>query len=98
MPRAKPNAEPKLLTGWQEIAEFLGQPINVAQRWGREGMPVSRKGRFVVASPDELNKWLGREAGEPIRVASDSTDLVKELKEGLKFVRQDKRKHRAKES
>ena len=52
-----------LLKGWKQIAEFLGQPISVAQRWATTGMPVTRQGRFVVATPEELNNWLGRESG-----------------------------------
>jgi hypothetical protein len=78
------------LRGWQAIADFLGQPVNVAQRWGREGMPVSRKGRYVIATPDELNSWLGRESGEPVHVATSTTDLASEMKRGLQFVRQQK--------
>jgi hypothetical protein len=27
----------KLLNGWQQIAEFLGQPSSVAQRWAKSG-------------------------------------------------------------
>ena len=26
-------------------------------------MPVTRQGRFVTASPEALNEWLGRESG-----------------------------------
>jgi hypothetical protein len=51
--------QPKSLDGWQEIAEFLGQPSSVAQRWAKSGMPVTRQGRRVHASPDDLNRWLG---------------------------------------
>ena len=46
-------------------------------------MPVKRQGRFVTASPEELNNWLGREAGEPVHVAAEDTDLSAELKRGL---------------
>jgi len=48
--KAKPP-EPTSLTGWQQITDFLGQPISVAQRWAKNGMPVKRQGRFVTASP-----------------------------------------------
>jgi len=55
-------------------------------------MPVTRQGRFVVASPDELNRWLGRESGgEPVQVATSETDLSAELKRGLAYVRGEKR-------
>ncbi len=76
------------LTGWEKIAEFLGQPVNVAQRWKREGMPVTKEGRYVVATPEQLNAWLGREsAGEPVQIATENIDLAAELKRGLSFVK-----------
>ena len=85
MPKAK---QQKSLDGWQQIAEFLGQPSSVAQRWAKSGMPVIHEGRRVHASPDDLNRWLGREsAGEPVQIATESTDLTAELKRGLSFVR-----------
>jgi hypothetical protein len=75
------------LKSWQQIASFLGQPVSVAQRWAKSGMPVAREGRFVTASGEALNKWLGRESGEPIHVAKEEDDLSAELKRGLSFVR-----------
>jgi hypothetical protein len=83
----KQEVQPDALVGWQQIAEFLGQPVSVAQRWAKSGMPVARQGRFVTASREALNKWLGREAGEPIHVAKAADDLSAELKRGLSFVR-----------
>jgi hypothetical protein len=54
-------------------------------------MPVTREGRNFYASPEELNHWLGHEsAGEPVKIASESTHLSSELKRGLLYVR----KHR----
>lgn len=32
-----PKAEPQGLTGWQQIAAFLGHPGAVVQRWASEG-------------------------------------------------------------
>jgi hypothetical protein len=82
MPKRK--EEPDSLKGWQQIAAFLGQPMSVAQRWAKSGMPVSRKGRRVHASPEELNRWLGREsAGEPVQIATESADLSSELKRSI---------------
>jgi len=68
-PKRRSKGQPKSLTGG-EIAEFLAEPMSVAQRWATNGMPITRQGRSVVASPDELNKWLGRESGEPVHVAT----------------------------
>ena len=77
------------LRGWVQIAAFLGQPLAVAQRWSRSGMPVSRKGRYVTASKAELSRWLGRESGldAPVHIAADPGDLTKDLKRGLTYVR-----------
>jgi hypothetical protein len=78
------------LKGWHEIADFLGEPVSVVQRWAAEGMPVRREGRFVSTSRDELNAWLGKESGKPIHVATENTDLSAELKRGLSFIRSGK--------
>ena len=75
------------LNGWQQIAEFLGQPISVAERWAKSGMPVTHDGRRVQASPEELNRWLGREVSEPVQIAAETGDLTSELKRGLSFAR-----------
>jgi hypothetical protein len=86
MPKQK--KESVSLKGWQQIATFLGQPLSVAQRWAKSGMPVTREGRNVYALPEELNRWLGREsAGEPVQIATESADLISELKRGLSYVR-----------
>ena len=85
---AKRKTEPERLKGWSEIAKFLGQPVSVAQRWAKSGMPVARERRRVHASPDDLNRWLGREsAGEPIHIATESADLAADLRRGLSYVR-----------
>jgi hypothetical protein len=93
MPKAKPKSKSRVLKGWGEIAEFLGQTPSVAQRWQNEGMPVSREGRFVSASPEELTAWVGTERGkkEPIHIASEGEDLIADLIQGLSFVRQQKK-------
>jgi len=81
---------PAALTGWQQIAAYLGHPSAVVQRWAAEGMPVQRQGRFVTTTTEELNSWLGRESGKPVHVATENTDLAAELKRGLSFVRSEK--------
>lgn len=93
----KSASPPLSLQGWSQIAEFLGQPVAVAQRWAKSGMPVRREGRYTVASPDELRKWLGREAGtkEPVFLGP-SRDLTSELKRGLEHARRRKKPHRVK--
>jgi len=83
-------ATDEILTGWPAIAKYLGQPVSVAQRWVKSGMPVQRKGRTMTAVPEELSKWLGRESGtrEPAHIAQpNDEDLLANLKRGLKEVR-----------
>jgi hypothetical protein len=93
MPKAKPKPKSRVLKGWGEIAEFLGQSVSVAQRWQREGMPVRREGRSVYASPAELTAWVGTERGqkEPVHIASEHEDLLGDLKQGLSYVRRQKK-------
>src|ERR1039458_9081076 len=82
--------ESSSLKGWHEIADFLGQPTSVVQRWAKSGMPFTHEGRHVQASPDELTRWLVDEsAGEPVQIATETADLTSELKRGLSFVRKD---------
>ena len=94
MPRsrtaAKPSETPTTLKGWKQIAEFLGQPVGVAQGWGRSGMPVQLQGRSVTASAEELSGWVARESGStaPVHIAGGESDLAAELKRGLAVVKQ----------
>jgi hypothetical protein len=81
------SQDPDLLTGWQQIADFLGQPVSVAERWATEGMPVRKQGRSMTANRHELTAWLGRESGEPVHVMSEELDLSAELRRGLAHVR-----------
>jgi hypothetical protein len=77
------------LKGWTAIAKFLGQTPAVAQRWHNEGMPVTKEGRLIYASPEELTRWVGTESGKrkPVHIASDNENLTADLKEGLSYVR-----------
>lgn len=85
-----PKSQPATLSGWKQIASFLGEPESVVQRWAAEGMPVRREGRLVTTTSEELNAWLGKESGKPVHVATEETDLTEEIKRGLAFVRQEK--------
>jgi hypothetical protein len=95
--RITKKAAPETLKGWQQIAAFLGEPVSVVQRWASEGMPVHREGRFVATSPEELNAWLGEEAGKPVHAAVETTDLTAELKRGLSYIRNEKQPKSAKQ-
>ena len=84
------KTESQVLTGWQQIAAFLGHPAAVVQRWASEGMPVHREGRYVATTADDLNAWLGKQSGKPVTVVTENTDLASELKRGLAFVKNKK--------
>jgi predicted site-specific integrase-resolvase len=84
------KADVRPLEGWQQIATFLGLPVSTAQRWAKSGMPVTREGRRVKASPEDLNHWMGQEALEPVRIATESADLSSELRRGLSYVKKQK--------
>jgi hypothetical protein len=84
------------LRGWKAIAEYLAQPAGTAQRWQRDGMPVRRVGRSVVADPAELNTWLQSQshATAPLTIATPAEDLIADLGRGLKEARKKKRTQR----
>jgi len=55
--------DPDRLTGWKEIATFLGKGVRTAQRWEKDyGLPVHRIGReggeIVFARRHEITAWL----------------------------------------
>ncbi len=54
----------------------------------------------MQALREELDGWLSREsAGEPVRIATDTTDVGTELRRGLSYIRRHseppKRRHKA---
>jgi hypothetical protein len=102
MPKSKRLSKPtkaaeskigsEVLKGWTQIAKFLGQPVSVAERWAKSGMPIEHQGRHVSALTAELTARLGREsAGEPVHIANESLDLSADLKRGLSYVRKQAR-------
>ena len=86
------------LRGWKSIAAYLGQPVATAQRWGKSGMPVQRQGRYMTASPAELNRWLGRESGkdQAVRIVTGTADLSADLHRALLDARRRRKLHRVK--
>lgn len=53
---------PLVLTGWKEIAGYLGCGVRTVQRWEKEALPVHRPlpGRrsHVIAYSEELDWWV----------------------------------------
>lgn len=91
---SKTRSQPETLKGWQQIADFLGEPVSVAQRWESEGMPVAREGRSVTSTPERLNTWLGRLSDKPVHIATPDTDLAAELKRGIAFAEKAKKQRK----
>jgi len=56
--KKKKIVTPEVPKGWEQISAFLGEPPSVVQRWASDGMPVRKLGRYVEATPEELNAWL----------------------------------------
>jgi hypothetical protein len=88
---------PEKIKGWASIAKYMGQPTATVQHWAKSGMPVTRDGRSVVASPEELNKWLGHESGRQTKILTNETDLSALLKHGLKDARAGRKRSSAKQ-
>jgi hypothetical protein len=90
---AKKENKDESLKGWAAIAKFLSQPASTVQRWANEGMPVTRIGRYVAASPEQLQDWLTKEAGakQAVHIPAGD-DLVADLKRGLSVARKSQRK------
>src|SRR5436190_23924980 len=66
-PIAKSKGQPEMFKGGSEsLSSWVN--LSVVQRWADERMPVSKQGRFVTSSPEQLNVWLGRESGKPVHV------------------------------
>lgn len=56
-----PAQDPDLLTGWKEIASYLGKSVRTVQRWEQQNsLPVHRVqplGEVVFARRSELDRW-----------------------------------------
>lgn len=54
------------LTGWKEVANYLGKGVRTAQRWEQQlGMPVHRIGGEVVfALRSEIDAWSTAKSGQ----------------------------------
>lgn len=59
---------PTVLTGWREIARYMGKGVRTVQRWEEDfGLPVRRgksaDGKVVVARARELDGWVATQCG-----------------------------------
>ncbi|MCL4847143.1 MAG: hypothetical protein KJ066_11445, partial [Acidobacteria bacterium] len=74
----RPTDPSDRLTGWKDIAAFLGKGVRTAQRWEDElGLPIHRLGKegggeIVFAYKTEIARWLA--ATELARSATQGPD------------------------
>ncbi len=69
MSEARPPETLADLTGWKDVATYLGRSVRTVQRWEKElGLPVQRvrtqAGEVIYASRRDLDAWLGSRQGE----------------------------------
>lgn len=83
---------PQFLSGWKEIANYLGKGVRTVQRYEWQmGLPVRRPARkprgSVVATRAELDAWVCaspiREAFHLSRLAPDSHASAKAMRNGI---------------
>jgi hypothetical protein len=73
-------SNPDQLTGWKEIAAYLGKSVRTVQRWERQAnLPVHRVqplGEVVYAFRSELDRWRTTGGGaSALDTATDFTDV-----------------------
>ncbi len=87
---------PQFLSGWKDIAHYLGRGVRTVQRYERElSLPVRRPAGktsgSVVATKVELDAWVSaspiREAFRLMTPSPISTDATKEIKNGVAEMR-----------
>ncbi len=66
MPDSPPDVSRDQLTGWKDIAAYLGKSVRTVQRWEQKyALPVHRvpgSAEVVLASKDEIERWKRSEA------------------------------------
>lgn len=82
------------LKGWKAIAKFMGTTPGSAQTWAKQGMPVRREGRFMVADRAEVEAWIGRHSHMPkaAHIVTDDADISFALKDSLSAIKTGKNK------
>lgn len=80
MPETRPPETLADLTGWKDVAAYLGRSVRTVQRWERElGLPVRRvrtqAGEVIYARRGELDGWLASRSTESdVEANGDSGD------------------------
>ncbi|MGH9521573.1 MAG: hypothetical protein ACRD3E_03460 [Terriglobales bacterium] len=83
--RAKTFESNRVLSGWKEIAAYMGRGVRTVQRWEKLGLPVRRPNAHlrsaVLASTEEIDSWIsgcrnGRESN-PASAADCNEDRMR---------------------
>jgi hypothetical protein len=83
--RRKRAEEPKFLSGWKEIANYLGKGVRTVQRYERElDLPVRRPAgkphAAVIVTKAEVDAWVAaspiREQFRLSRMKTDTTSIT----------------------
>ena len=61
-PQRSNNANNKVLSGWKDIAAYLGRGVRTVQRWEKLGLPVRRPNAHlrsaVIATAEDIDVWI----------------------------------------
>lgn len=79
-----------ILSGWKEIAGYMGRGVRTVQRWEHFGLPVRRPAGHsrssVAASSDDIDTWLracGAGDGEVTAAVQRNTETKSTLRAAL---------------
>jgi len=81
------TAQPNFLSGWKDIANYLGKGVRTVQRYEQAlrlpvRRPLGQTGASVIASPLELDAWVTKRAMKPQQAALNSQN-VDDLRKGI---------------
>lgn len=69
---------PRILSGWKEIAAYLGRGVRTVQRWEKLGLPVHRPNAHlrsaVLATMEDIDHWVAK-CGDGRVASSRNTQL-----------------------
>jgi hypothetical protein len=81
------TAHPTIVSGWKDIANYLGRGVRTVQRYERElGLPVRRAAgkstSIVIATKAELDSWvMASPIRDVVRLPIPPKDIATSLRE-----------------
>jgi hypothetical protein len=88
------NSQLEILSGWKQIAEYLGKGVRTVQRYERElslpiRRPAGKSGGSVIATTGELDAWVtATPTREQFELAdtTTNTEMLQQLRRNVKEV------------